>query len=105
MSRNQYIIACSWGWGSLGVLAGLLLAFISGWTLLHSYTPLFCFCVAAFGGSFLVIPAIIGFGVWQWRKQRIDPRVFLLHFAVPQALAITGLIIGYVVETIRAHPA
>jgi len=105
MNRNQYIAACSWGWGSLAVLAGLLLASISGWTLLHSYTPLFCICVAAFGGSLLVIPTIIGFGAWQWRKHRIAPRVFLLHFVVPQVLAITGLIIGYVIEAIRAHPA
>ncbi len=105
MNRNQYIVACSWGWGSLALVAGLLLAFISGWTLLHSYTPLFCLCIAGFGGSLLIIPTIIGFGAWQWRKQRIAPRAFLLHFVVPQALAVTGLTIGYVIETVRSHSA
>ena len=105
MSYNRYIIPFSWAWSSAALVSGVLGALLSGWTLLHSYTPLFVLTIGVFGGSLLIAPSLIAVGIWEWRTGKASARVFLLHFLLPQLLVVVGFLIGYVTESIRTHTA
>ena len=105
MTINRYLIPFSWGWSALAIASGLLVAFISGWTLLHTYPPLFCITIGIFGGSLLVVPGLLSVGIWEWRLGRASRREFLLHFLTPQLFVIVGFLIAYVTESIRTHAA
>lgn len=102
---RYYAIPFSWTWASLVVTSGLLGAIIGGWTLLHSYTPLFCFAIGVFWGSVLVVPFLVAVGAWSWLTGRASLRVFLLHFLTPQFLAVAGFLVAYVAESIQTHGA
>jgi len=105
VSINRYIIPLSWGWGAAALVSGVLVALLSGWTLLHTYTPVFCLTVMVFAGSILTVPALVALGAWEWRSGRVSLRVFLLHFVVPQAFVVAGVLIAYVAESVRSHAA
>lgn len=87
------------------MVSGILVALLSGWTLLHSYTPLFVLTIGVFGGSLLITPSLITLGIWEWRTGKVSARVFLLHFLLPQLLVVVGFLIGYVAENIRTQAA
>jgi hypothetical protein len=105
VNNNRYVIPFTWGWGGAAIVSGLLVAFLSGWTLLHSYTLIFCLVFAVFTGSIFTIPALLALGAWEWRSGRMSLRVFLLHFVMPQLLVILGFLIAYVAESARNHTA
>ena len=87
------------------MVSGVLVALLSGWTLLHNYTPLFVLTTGVFAGSLLIVPALIVVGIWEWRTGKASARVFFLHFLLPQLLVGVGFLIGYVTESIRTHTA
>jgi hypothetical protein len=97
---RYYAIPLSWVWASLAIASGLLGAIIGGWTLLHSYTPLFYLGIGVFCGSALLVPLLVVVGAWAWLSGRASLRVFLLHFLAPQLLAVAGFLVAYVAESI-----
>lgn len=105
MNINRYVIPFSWGWGGAAIVSGVLVALLSGWTLLHNYIPIFCLTLAVFAGSILAIPALLALGAWEWRSGRMSLRVFLLHFVLPQMLVVVGFLIAYIAENARNHTA
>lgn len=105
MTINRYLIAFSWAWSALAIASGSLVSFISGWTLLHNYPPLFWLTLGIFCGSLLVVPALLSVAFWEWRSGRASRREFLFHFLTPQLFVIAVFLIAYLTESIRTHAA
>lgn len=103
MKGRRWIVSLNWAWGGVSAASGLLVTVVSGWTLLHAYTPLFFMVLGIFGLSLLIVPSSLMKGLWEWRKGRIDRRAFTVEFLLPQLLVGAGFCIAYIAEELRYH--